>query len=72
MREMAYLEITERLKESVKTNVANIQKPFRTILIFILFQHLNVTIISPSGAWGVGCHKFQRGGNKTNSWVKSL
>ena len=58
---MAYLGIAERLKESGKTNVANIQDLLEPYLFPYFFQHLNATIISPSGAWSVGCHKFQRG-----------
>ena len=56
MREVAYLEIAERLKNSDKTNVANIQNLLEPYLFPYIFQHLNVTIISPSDALGVGCH----------------
>ena len=50
MREMAYLEIAERLKESGKINIANIQDLLEpTILMSIIFPTFNV-----------GCHKFQR------------
>ena len=49
MREIAYLEIAERLKESGKTNVANIQDLLEPYLFPYFFQHLNV-----------GCPKFQR------------
>ena len=52
MREIAYLEIAERLKESGKTNVANIQDLLEPYLFRYFFQHLNVTIISASDAWG--------------------
>ena len=69
MREMAYLEIAERLKESGTINVANIQDLLEpTILIFILLPtfnvgcHLNATIISPSDAWGEQSREF---------WVKT-
>ena len=58
MREMAYLGIAERLKESGKTNVANIQDLLEPYLFPYFFQHLNVTIISPSGAWGEQTHEF--------------
>ena len=52
MREIAYREIAERLKESGKTNVANIQELLDPYLFPYFFQHLNVTIISASDAWG--------------------
>ena len=52
LREMAYLEIAERLKESGKTNVANIHDLLEPYLFPYFFQHLNVTIISASDAWG--------------------
>ena len=61
MREMANLEIAERLKKSGKTNVANIQDLLEPYLFPYFFQHLNVTIISPFDAFGAGRHKFQRG-----------
>ena len=60
MREMAYLEIAERLKKSGKKHVANVQDLLEPYLFPYFFQHLNITIISPSDARGVGCHKFQR------------
>ena len=52
MREVAYLEIAERLNKSGKTNVANIQNLLEPCLFSYIFQHLNVAIISPSDAWG--------------------
>ena len=52
MTEIPYLEIAERLKESGKTNVANIQDLLEPYLFPYFFQHLNVTIISASDAWG--------------------
>ena len=52
MREMAYLEIAERLKKTGKTNVGNIQDLLEPYLFPYFFQYLHVTIISPSDAWG--------------------
>ena len=52
MREIAYLEIAERLKESGKTNVANIQDLLEPYLFPYFVQHLNVPIMSASDAWG--------------------
>ena len=49
MREIAYLEIAERLKESGKTNVANIQDLLEPYLFPYCVQHLNA-----------GFPKFQR------------
>ena len=62
MREIAYLEIAERLKEPGKTNVANIQDLLEPYVFPYFFQHLNVIIISASDVWGELSREF---------WVKT-
>ena len=61
MKEIAYLEIAEKLEKSGKTHVANIQDLLKPYLFQNYLQYLNVTITSISDAWGVGCHKVQKG-----------
>ena len=58
MREMAYLEIAERLKTSGKKNVANVQDLLEPYLFPHFFQHLNVTIICPSDTWDEQSREF--------------
>ena len=50
MREMAYLEIAEKLDKSGKAYVANIQNLLKQYLLQYLIQNLNVTITPSSVA----------------------
>ena len=61
MREMAYLEIAEKLEKSGKAHVANIQNLLKPYLFQNLLQYLNVTITFTSDAWDVRYYKFQSG-----------
>ena len=72
MREMAYLEIKEKLEISGKAHVANNQHLLKPHLFWNFLQYLNVTITSLTEASGVGCHKFQRGRKLDKLWDKSL
>ena len=46
MREMAYLEIAERLQKLCKMHVVNIQDRLKPYLFQYFLRHLTVTIIS--------------------------
>ena len=52
MREMAYLEIIEKLEKSGKIHIANIQDLLKPYLFQNILQYLIVTITFTSDAWG--------------------